>query len=127
MKVVGDPKSKMLVGKALAVVRRVVEEVCEVGSLRSSVAVDGSDSSSALDVEVAEDKVRVEVLVEEDKALVEEALVVVVTRIEELSGFPAPLLFVQSLALSLHTYPRSQHRPDRQMGPPLQDPPLHTG
>lgn len=111
-KVVGDPKSEMLVGKAA---RRVVEEVCEVGSLGSSVAVDGSDSSSALDVGVEEDKVRVE-------ALVEEALVVA-TGIEELRG----PLFVQSLALSSHTYPRSQHRPDRQMGPPLQDPPLHTG
>lgn len=114
-----------MLGKALVVVvRRVVEEVCGVGSLRSSVAVDGSDSSSALEVE--EDTVRVEALVGEDKALVEEALVVA-TGIEELRGPLGLPPFVQSLALSLHTYPRSQHRPDRQMGPPLQDPPLHTG
>lgn len=124
VKDVGDPKSTMLVGKAvLAVVRRVDEEVCEVGSLRS---VDESDPSSVLDGVAAADGVRVEALVEAvDKALVEEAGVV--TGIVEVRGLLAKLLFTQSLVLSLHWYPRSQHRPDRQMGPPLQDPPLHMG
>lgn len=117
----GDPKSTMLVGKAeLAVVRRVDEEVCDVGSLRS---VDESDPSSVLDGVAAADGVRVEALV--DKALVEEAGVV--TGIVEVRGLLAKLFFTQSLVFSLHWYPRSQHRPDRQMGPPLQDPPLHMG
>lgn len=37
------------------------------------------------------------------------------------------VVFWQSFLISLHSYPKSQHNPDEQMGPPLQDPPLHMG
>lgn len=127
---VGDPKSAML----------VVEEVRRVDGARvavwlgsSTVAVGVGSSvkkmseSSELAV-VAADEVLIEDLVEilvEEDALVEAGADE--AREVELKGVSLPMSFEQSFVLSLQTYPRSQHKPDKQIGPPLQDAPLHMG
>lgn len=93
--------------------------------------------SSELAVEVVDGDLVVDLAEEEEEeALVEMTLVEegVEEGVEDTAGeltgllpVPLPVSFVQSFVLSLQRYPRSQHRPDWQIGPPLQVAPLHTG
>lgn len=118
---VTGPKSNTLVGDRVG---RVVGELLVVDSNSSMEVVGSSGSSSTLGVE---DGMGVEDLVEGVLVdLVVEDLVGVEEKIGGSLESTEPA-FWQSLLLSLHSNPKSQHKPDRQTGPPLQDPPLHMG
>lgn len=133
---VGDPKSAMLVVEE---VRRVdgARVAVWLGSSTVAVAVGSSvkkmsESSELAVYVVAAAAVLTEDLVEDlvEEAGEEDALVEAgadEAREVELKGVSLPVSFEQSFVLSLQTYPRSQHKPDRQIGPPLQDAPLHMG
>lgn len=126
---VGDPKSSTSVVEEVRRVVGVLRVVLlSIVSVVESSALEELSRSSRLAVEVADEDLVVEYLVEEAALVEEEALVEegVEDTTGELSG-PVPVSFVQSFVLSLQRYPRSQHRPDWQIGPPLQLAPLHMG
>lgn len=131
---VGDPKSSTLV--VGGVVRRVVGELrvvlLSLASAVESSALEELSRSLGLAVEVVDEGLVVEALEEEEEAAAEEEALVEAALVEDTAGeltglLPEPVSFAHSFVLSLQTNPRSQHRPDRQIGPPLQLAPLHMG